>query len=349
MSAYRRRNRATAPTPGGTHRPVHLPNIEYGGNTAGDNAIAGSLGAWPPIDDSIFDNSLYRTQSALPENNILFDPTVGFNHAFKPLPSIDPLGLDYLGLDLDNPISGQWTGAFETGRASTCSPPSTSSLASSGGSLFSAVHTELPLDGQTITSTWSRAPSPLRQIVAEQKETQTGFVCLGPRCEETFGCEDDLNKHIKTLHAHVCNWAGCEHPGFSSKDGMIWHVKAEHLIICPGPGCTESSFQNKSLLESHIRVAHPGERKVYTGEAAVSDATPTPMLPILSSQGNQDVTSKPYTPGSSSEDRKLKEYAVTVSKRKCREQLKNVVEKKSRRQAGMRGLHVLNFPLNCQV
>jgi hypothetical protein len=132
------------------------------------------------------------------------------------------------------------------------------------------------------------------------------------------------------------------HPGFSSRDALIWHVKVEHLLICPSPGCTEMSFQLRNILESHIRVAHPADWKLQNPDKPVTTpARAPPMLPTSSSQE----TPKPFSPRNEDEERKLKDYAITVSKRKCREQLRNVLEKRARRNGGMEHL-ILDFKLS---
>ncbi|GJD00020.1 zinc finger protein 585a [Colletotrichum higginsianum] len=167
-----------------------------------------------------------------------------------------------------------------------------------------------------------------------ENRAQSRFVCLGPQCDETFDSEKDFKSHCKTVHTHMCNWAGCDQPSFSTKDGLTWHVKLEHLLICPAPGCTETSFQTKQILESHIRCAHPEASGEGNGKGKEPAATSKPKAQAMASSNSSQGSNALAAPSQdSNEDRAIKQIlSVAVSKKKCREQLKNVVEKKYRRQ-----------------
>jgi hypothetical protein len=372
MSGSRQHHRRSAPAAAGRtagrNRRAQVAGLihqhQLPGIGAGGGDFVPQLPAWISIDDGFVGNSTYRDPSGEGDRALAFNTSIDWPQAAasstaKQVPPGGLFNLDYLSLDVGISLAGGLVPeTLNTARAGTCSPPSSVSQISSAGSLFSPGNTERGFDGQTLdgqtidgqtfdvhtlASTWSRGPSPLRQTIAPPpadvlpSATQGDFVCLGPQCEQTFASEDELQAHVAAVHSHACSWAGCKHPGFASRDALIWHVKVEHLIICPAPGCTEMSFQAKNLLESHIRVAHPENWKVHSPKTTkIVTSQAQPMLPARSSQGMDGAaTPKPCTPRNADEDRKLREYAVTVSKRKCREQLRSVMEKKARKNAGM--------------
>ncbi|CAM1504052.1 Fc.00g016430.m01.CDS01 [Cosmosporella sp. VM-42] len=212
-----------------------------------------------------------------------------------------------------------------------------SSETSSAGSLLSPIQT----DNDTLAgrSRWSRGPSPLAFTgLTDDSPKAVSLVCLGRQCQQTFACEDDLTAHVKAVHTHTCNWAGCDQPSFASRDGLIWHVKAEHLLVCPSPGCTETSFQSTRVLHSHIAVAHPEAGKNGIKEWQLSpivEQIPAMNLPEPAQSAEE---STPKTGKRKQKDEKgdaiLKELlAVTVAKRKCQDQLRSIVEKKAKKNA----------------
>ncbi|KAF6830325.1 DNA polymerase epsilon subunit 1 [Colletotrichum plurivorum] len=280
-----------------------------------------SLPSWPPADGPFFD-PFYHGPAIYGEN--------GWPQA-QGLGPMDPNYPKRLPLDFDEvygqpPAAQAPTPALSTVSSVTYSSASVSQP-SSAGSGYSPTQTDMPYEWPVPSSRKrSRGPSPTQKV----ERAQSRFVCLGPHCDEAFDREADLQLHLETLHKHKCNWAGCEQPGFESKGDLTWHVQLEHLLICPAPGCTESSFQSKRILESHVRCAHPNAGE---GKAAAVDSVQKPMAPAMASSGSSQgstVVQKDTT-----EDRAIKQVlSVAFSKKKCREQLRAVVEKKYRGQHG---------------
>ncbi|KPM44318.1 hypothetical protein AK830_g2292 [Neonectria ditissima] len=207
---------------------------------------------------------------------------------------------------------------------------------SSAGSLLSPVQTDRS-DTLTARSTWSRGPSPLarHRLTDATDDSPEPLLCLGPQCQQTFTTEDDLKSHVESVHTFSCNWAGCDQPSFASREGLIWHVQAEHLLVCPFPGCTETSLQSIRALKSHITIVHKTEGgmkewqltpTVSTNPASMqrTDATPdnVPEPPEHEkTTGNLSSTSAPEF------------CSIKIAKRKCEDQLRSVLEKRSKKNA----------------
>ncbi|KAK1573700.1 uncharacterized protein LY79DRAFT_673427 [Colletotrichum navitas] len=313
----------------------------------GTDSFASLPPRWPPVEYSLVD--YYHNGPAIYGENVWPQGHgIGqMDQAFaKPLPADDQSALTFF------PPASSLT--QPSPRAlSTFSSPSVVSQPSSAGSAVSPTQTDFPYEWTTRRASPSTTSS-VTQAATQRpvSRAQSRFVCLGPHCDESFDLEQDFTAHCKTAHTHTCNWAGCDRPGFATKDGLAWHVKLEHLIICPAPGCTESSFQTKQILESHVRCAHADAggdgkgkgKELNTTTAMTTTKTTTtttttatkPMAQIMasrsSSHGSHAVAAPSQNPN---EDRAIKQIlSVAVSKKKCREQLRNVVEKKLRKQQG---------------
>ncbi|KZL68087.1 dna polymerase epsilon subunit 1 [Colletotrichum incanum] len=308
---------ATAPVPLGTDGFASLPP------------------RWPPVEYSLAD--FYRGPAIYGENAWSQSHGIGqIDQSFaKPLPTEDQSGLAFF-----QPASSLTQApprALSTVSSVTFSSPSVISQPSSAESAVSPTQTDFPYEWPTRRTSPSTNSSVTQAVIQRPRSrAQSRFVCLGPHCDESFDQEQDFKSHCKTVHTHTCNWAGCDQSSFSTKDGLTWHVKLEHLLVCPAPGCTESSFQTKQILESHIRCAHPeasGEgRGKGKGPETTSKSMAQAMASTNSSQGPNAVVAPSQNPN---EDRAIKQVlSVAVSKKKCREQLRNVVEKKFRRQNG---------------
>jgi hypothetical protein len=102
--------------------------------------------------------------------------------------------------------------------------------------------------------------------------------------------------------------------------------------VCPVPGCTETSFQSIRLLKTHIPIAHPemgdGEIKEWQLSAPVGRKSPT----VQAAESPEDTTDVAKL--KSREQVGRKDDSVTASKRRCQDQLRSAVEKKTRRVAG---------------
>ncbi|KAF7555741.1 hypothetical protein G7046_g6483 [Stylonectria norvegica] len=208
---------------------------------------------------------------------------------------------------------------------------------SSGGSLLSPVQTD-GSDTLTARSGGSPGPSPLRYADADATvKAPKLLVCLGPQCEQSFTSEDDLESHVKSVHTHTCNWAGCHHPSFASRDGLTWHVKAEHLLVCPLPGCPEPSFQSTRLLKTHVSVVHPEVDKDGVKDWQLSPVVgrqkPFPMEQHESTQTTAEHTLKPAERPRKEDTVPEEIFSVAVVKQKCQDQLRGVVEKKAKKNA----------------
>jgi hypothetical protein len=158
------------------------------------------------------------------------------------------------------------------------------------------------------------------------------LACLTPQCRATFQSEEDLNAHVKKAHSYSCDWAGCDHPGFDSRNGLIWHVKSEHLLVCPVPGCTETSFQSIRLLKTHIPIAHPevGDGDIKEWQLPTPSGRKSPTVQAHFPPSAETTVAKTKSP----EPVNQKAALVSATKRKCQEQLRSAVEKKTKRVAG---------------
>lgn len=172
------------------------------------------------------------------------------------------------------------------------------------------------------------------------------FLCLGKQCQRSFHSHADLEAHMKAEHTHTCNWAGCHHPSFSAHDRLVWHVKAEHLLVCPVPGCTETAFQGSRMVKHHLVVAH---REVGFDDSSVKDwklkqpHSPLPQ-PELGGHATVTITKETSHTGDNETPKDKDSLLVNAAKRKCRQQLWNVVEKKARKACGsMFSFHSLSF------
>ncbi|KAK1625234.1 hypothetical protein BDP81DRAFT_328297 [Colletotrichum phormii] len=300
---------------------------------------------WTPAEDASFAD-VYRGTSIYGESSWLQSHGISqVDQRFgKPLPISDPFRFNIF-----QPTSSLAQAppppALSTVSSITHSSPSIVSQPSSAGSGVSPTQTDFPYEwpttktASTISSTQG-ATKRSTDLNGSTGRAQSRFICLGHQCDETFDQEKDLAYHFKTVHTYTCNWASCEQPSFSSKDGLTWHVKLEHLLICPAPGCTESSFQTNQILESHIRCAHPDAEGNNKGKAKEPLSKPKPLAQTMATPSSSHDTSSVPAPSQREnlEERAIKQIlSVTVSKKKCREKLRDVVEKRYRRQRGDKG------------
>ncbi|KAJ6441013.1 putative DNA polymerase epsilon, calytic chain POL2 [Purpureocillium lavendulum] len=202
---------------------------------------------------------------------------------------------------------------------------------SSSGSTMSSVETDTS-GTVTITSfrEVSRCASPLsiddKKVAAPPGNA---LVCLGPQCLLSFATQQDLTEHVKENHAHCCYWQGCPNPSQVSRDALTWHVKEQHLLICPIPGCPEVSFEDVRMVRSHVAVAHPQASEDDIKNWQLQKASPPEvMVRTASTQSTKAKAPRP-DPKQIAVEREM--LAVTLVKRKCHDQLRNVVEKKVKR------------------
>lgn len=273
-------------------------------------------------------------------NNALFQSAAcSFN--FEPYcrPSALPSPAPEFCLNDSEPDSpANWVYRLGPTRALSTISCETAQTSSSAGSLLSPVQTDRS-DTLTARGSRSRGPSPL----GRRRRTSTGdscskpLLCLGPRCVQTFTTEDELKSHVEAVHTYSCNWAGCDQPSFASRDGLIWHVKAEHLLVCPSQGCTESSFQSIRVLRSHMDISHS------KADGGIKEWQLTPTLPdnhalMQHTDSPQDMKPVPAKDGKTPEDSEQAVSqilpSVNLAKTKYQDQLRRVLEKRSKKNAG---------------
>jgi hypothetical protein len=206
--------------------------------------------------------------------------------------------------------------------------PSTMSTVSSYSNCptLSPVNTDIisGADRQTVASMWSRGPSPLRHVT---ENTASDVVDMrGPLPE--LNTDTALRECLTAGETQTCSWAGCSSK-FRTRDSLNWHVKADHLLICPVLGCCETGFKTKKLLDSHVRVAHNEDptRREIEPKSFIS-------LPRPTTNNNEDanVTPTASQPWDAVNDPAMRmTLSIATAKRKCREQLKGVLEKRQKK------------------
>ncbi|EMR61271.1 putative zinc finger protein 585a protein [Eutypa lata UCREL1] len=238
-------------------------------------------------------------------------------------------------------------------------PASCGAAIVTGGGGGGALPEETCFSSSAVTS---RDPSPLNG-------NSKGYVCLAYKCSAAFSRVEDLELHGRTAHQHFCLWGErCRcGGGFATREELSWHVKKEHLLVCPVLGCRESSFPSKEVVDCHLKWAHGGIAKAeagsdgvvsHSGAAAAAGGGGTGLLraPPVATSLSQQPQSHPQSedmssstlpgPGVSSklkrrtcesarEDRILKmQMSIGIAKKRCRDQLRMVVEKRFRRMNG---------------
>ncbi|KAI1395133.1 hypothetical protein F4819DRAFT_501261 [Hypoxylon fuscum] len=162
-------------------------------------------------------------------------------------------------------------------------------------------------------------------------EVEGEHVCQRKGCEAKFASKEVLELHLKTGHSHICLWGDngpCDSPGFATRDELNWHVKREHLLLCPVPGCTEGAFVSRSVLDCHLKCAHGG---ATTDISNVPETTADPPGASTSESQTQSSTAQPK----SVEDKIVKmDLSICISKKRCRDQLRTVLEKRAKRANG---------------
>ncbi|KAI0514618.1 hypothetical protein F5B22DRAFT_636952 [Xylaria bambusicola] len=206
--------------------------------------------------------------------------------------------------------------------ASSVTGLSTISRTSSVDSVCSPVLTEPTHDNGSSTS---RLPSPLRKSTT-------------PECSMSSG-DAAAKGRSASRNAHVCLWGSngvCSSGGFATRAELNRHVKMEHLLECPVPGCTETVFETRDLLACHVQWDHNNSDNPNTAVCRTANllggclAASQDVANDLSADAA--VAKRPNTV----EDRVLKmEMSIGISKRRCREQLRTVLEKRFRRTNGL--------------
>ncbi|KAI1881505.1 hypothetical protein JX265_000331 [Neoarthrinium moseri] len=251
---------------------------------------------------------------------------------------------------------------FRYNAASVASPSvvsshsSTTSRRSSSRSTLSSIQTDFVQQQQQLHMTDAlagplmrpRGPTPLRNNVSTlpspSEASSVGTiraaddVPIGPvalNAAPLFGQSASVCSDVDL--PHVCLWGNngpCDSGGFATKEELNWHVKAEHLLVCPVLGCTEGeSFASKDLLDCHVRWVHKDVRPSSGADACQSSNLlgTAVMQPTPSVEKSLQAQATPAHQDSVKERRLKMEMTIATSKKKCREQLRNVVERKFKR------------------
>ncbi|KAI0531716.1 hypothetical protein GGR58DRAFT_518303 [Xylaria digitata] len=183
-----------------------------------------------------------------------------------------------------------------------------------------------------------RGPSPLRNSTKSLPSAVDASGRLMSSGDVTQG-KKRLTAPETPEHVHVCLWGTngvCESGGFSTREELNRHVKMEHLLECPVPGCTETTFQNRDMLTCHMKWDHSSSD---TSDPAACRTANLLETSLASSHDvlNDSPKGKAVVKGmNAAEDRILKmEMSIGISKKRCREQLRTVLEKRLRRMNGI--------------
>lgn len=214
--------------------------------------------------------------------------------------------------------------AYMPSTASSVTCASTISRASSIGSVCSPVLTE------STSESWHshrppRGPSPLRNVY-QRPGGEVAPKTDGVAAQEELG------------HPHICLWGrngACEMDDFATREELNWHVKIEHLLECPVPGCTETTFESRDRLDCHMKWDHSNSRTSNASACRTANLLVANLAPSHNAQNDSPRAKAAANKMDATEDKVLKmEMSIGISKRKCREQLRTVLERKSRRLNG---------------
>ncbi|KAI1370833.1 hypothetical protein F4677DRAFT_457580 [Hypoxylon crocopeplum] len=203
------------------------------------------------------------------------------------------------------------------------------------GSVWSPIQTDFASEVAATATSRSRVPSPLRNV-AKLPDAEGEYVCPRNKCEVKLRSKKDFELHSTTRHSHICLWGDngpCDSAGFATREDLNWHVKREHLLVCPVPGCTEGAFVNGDVLDCHLKYAHSSaitDKDTTYQPSNLLD--PVAVLPRTSGTASNSQAQAPITKPGSVEDKTLKmAMSIGISKKRCRDQLRTVLEKRMKR------------------
>ncbi|KAH8166844.1 hypothetical protein CIB48_g1412 [Xylaria polymorpha] len=273
-----------------------------------------------------FDDPVYSTCTLTRRDSIWSDASVG------PIALGVGAGLGkasgFEAPDLSYPAGS----GYMPSTASSVTGLSTISRTPSVGSVCSPVLTESTSESCHGSST-PRGPSPLRHstkmlpdVPVTSRDPMSSYD--GARGKNVLAAQ-------RSGHLHVCGWGGsgiCKSGYFATREELSRHVKMEHLLECPVPGCTETTFETRDLLAVHIQWDHSN------GEEPDNPACRTTNLlggNLAPPHGDSPAEKTVASRMNSAEDKILKmEMSIGISKKRCREQLRTVLEKRLRRANG---------------
>ncbi|KAI1748732.1 hypothetical protein F4782DRAFT_542652 [Xylaria castorea] len=215
--------------------------------------------------------------------------------------------------------------------ASSVTALSTISRTPSVDSVCSPIMTESTFESCHGSST-PRGPSPLRHSTKAPLDVPVMPEGSMPNCNSARG-KNGLAAQ-RSGHLHVCGWGGngaCESGYFATREELSWHVKREHLLECPVPGCTETTFETRDLLAVHMDWDHSNSDGLDGAACRTTDLLGANLAPPHGDHPADKAVASKTDPA----DRILKmEMSIGISKKRCREQLKTVLEKRLRRANG---------------
>ncbi|RWA09634.1 hypothetical protein EKO27_g5471 [Xylaria grammica] len=296
-----------------------------------------------------------RLTSGFGPEPVVFNNPVPFEDTFYPAlarrdsiwsdASVGPLAL---GVDTAFDGAGKFHGieasnfpyapepAYMPSTASSVTGLSTISRTPSVGSATSPVLTETTSEFCRDSSIL-RGPSPLRHSTKLSPDAADTPGRSMPSFDVTQG-KKVLFAQERSGHMHMCLWGTngvCQSGRFDTREELNRHVKVEHLLECPVTGCTETTFQTRELLTCHMTWDHSNSDT----SSPTACRTANLLGPSLASShdiSNDSPMEKATGNGvDAAEDRVLKmEMSIGISKKRCREQLRTVLEKRSRRANG---------------
>ncbi|KAI0141875.1 hypothetical protein GGR57DRAFT_395432 [Xylariaceae sp. FL1272] len=231
---------------------------------------------------------------------------------------------------------------------STTSSRSSSTVSHAPSADWSPVQTEVPSD--FCPAQPSRGPSPLRRSWGSTTSTSSA----NPQELTTKSSSETLRPPPGAKSTpHICLWGIngiCPTSGFLTREELNRHVKMEHLLECPVISCTETVFQNREHLDCHMRWDHgvgvanneeacrssdlidvPEEKK----ESGVEEVKVLVTPRIEQVDKGEDRRPLNVLPGALVGDKVLKmELSIGIAKKRCREQLRTVLERRYRRANG---------------
>lgn len=229
---------------------------------------------------------------------------------------------------------------------------STTSPGSSASSTLSSIRTELPqhqvqqhhnVESVSVGHEYgsdllaaTRLPSPTEESEGTVRSWHNDTTFHAEETEDPARTTSGATAIHQPDSSHVCLWGSegaCKDGPFSTREALNWHVKAAHLLICPVLGCTEGAFAAKELVDVHLRCQHKhGNPIEQQGLCQPNDLlTKTPIL-RSTSKGKDNVVPAQASQWDCDETRIKLELTIATSKKRCRGQLKTVVEKRSRKQ-----------------
>ncbi|KAL7619364.1 hypothetical protein AAE478_009901 [Parahypoxylon ruwenzoriense] len=207
----------------------------------------------------------------------------------------------------------------------TYSPPS-----SYQGSVWSPIQTDLASEVPPMGASTPSVQSPLRNVAKPLSEFEGEYVRPKERSEAG---KKYHGLQFETEYPYICLWGSCESKGFKTRGELNWHVKREHLLLCPVPGCPEGGFGSGDFLDCHLRCAHRDATADKDATFRPSSLLEATVVPLGTSTSNQI---RATTKKAASEEYRVPKIgmSIDISKKRCRDQLRAVLEKRLKRANG---------------